>query len=144
MFFLGNTGHELGNYGVRAYLAEEFDLTPRAVVHLGSALAAAAAGPAGAFELAPRVAASNPAFETVPGLAADLATARFGQAAKFPGEGAVWNQLLGPSVPLLSLAGNFRQFHTPDDLPHLTTSPEVLEKAYHAVRAGTRDLLSAT
>ncbi|WP_151772467.1 hypothetical protein [Streptomyces abyssomicinicus] len=144
VFFLGNTGHELGNYGVRAYLAEEFDLRPRAVVHLGSALAAAAPGADGRFELGPRVAASNPAFETVPGLAADLATARFGQAAKFPGEGAVWNQLLGPSVPLLSLAGNFRQFHTPDDLAHLTTSPEVLEQAYTAVRAGMRDLLAAT
>jgi hypothetical protein len=56
----------------------------------------------------------------------------------------VWNQLLGPSVPLLSLAGNFRQFHTPDDLPRLTTSPEVLEQAYTAVRAAAGDLLAAT
>ena len=31
MFFLGNTGHELNNYGVRAYLADEFELQPRAV-----------------------------------------------------------------------------------------------------------------
>jgi hypothetical protein len=144
VFFLGNTGHELGNYGVRAYLAEGFDLRPRAVFHLGSALAAAAPGADGRFELAPRGAAANPGFDAVPGLAAHLATARFGQAARFPGEGAVWNQLLGPSVPLLSLAGNFRQFHTPDDLPRLTTSPEVLEQAYTAVRAAAGDLLAAT
>ncbi|WP_377267830.1 hypothetical protein [Peterkaempfera sp. SMS 1(5)a] len=144
VFFLGNTGHELNNYGVRAYLADEFDLRPRAVFHLGSALAAAAPGPDGRFALAPRGAASNPAFAAVPGLADDLATARFSQAAKFPGEGAVWNQILGPSVPLLSLAGNFREFHSPDDLPHITTSPEVLEQAYTAVRAAAHDLIRAT
>ncbi|MFG1809662.1 hypothetical protein [Streptomyces sp. NPDC049040] len=144
VFFLGNTGHELNNYGARAYLAEEFDLAPRAVFHLGSALAAAAAGPDGHFELAPRGAASNPAFDAVPGLAADLAAARFNQAAKFPGEGAVWNAALGPAVPLLSLAGNFREFHTPDDTPGVTTSAEVLEQAYDAVRAAARDLISAT
>ncbi|CAG6399095.1 hypothetical protein NMG29_35290 [Streptomyces cocklensis] len=144
VFFLGNTGHELNNYGARAYLADEFDLAPRAVFHLGSALAAAAAGPDGHFELAPRGAASNPGFDAVPGLAADLATARFTKAAKFPGEGAVWNAALGNAVPLLSLAGNFRQFHTPDDTPRVTTSPEVLEQAYTAVRAAARDLLSAT
>ncbi|WP_406320313.1 hypothetical protein [Streptomyces sp. NBC_01637] len=144
VFFLGNTGHELNNYGVRAYLADEFDLEPRAVFHLGSALAAAAAGPDGRFALVPRGAASNPGFDAVPGLAADLASARFNQAAKFPGEGAVWNTVLGPSAPLLSLAGNFREFHTPDDLPRVTTSPEMLEQAYVAVRAAARDLISAT
>lgn len=144
VFFLGNTGHELSNYGVRAYLADEFDLRPRAVFHLGSALAAASPGPDGRFELAPRGAAGNPGFDEVPGLAAHLATARFNPAAKFPGEGAVWNQALGPSVPLLSLAGNFREFHSPDDLPHVTTSPEVLEQAYNAVRAAAHDLIRAT
>lgn len=144
VFFLGNTGHELSNYGVQAYLADEFDLKPRAVFHLGASLAAAAAGSDGSFALVPRGAASNPDFDAVPGLAADLASARFNRAAKFPGEGAVWNTILGPSVPLLSLAGNFREFHTPDDLPRTTTSPEVLEQAYNAVRAAARDLISAT
>ncbi|MGW1464344.1 hypothetical protein ACWCPT_08325 [Streptomyces sp. NPDC002308] len=142
VFFLGNTGHELSNYGVRAYLASEFDLRPRAVFHLGSALAAAAPGPDGRLALTPRGAASNPGFDTVPGLAADLAAARFGRLAAFPGEGAVWNQLLGPDVPLLSLAGNFRQFHTPDDVPRVTTSPEVLEQAYTAIRAAAGDLIA--
>jgi hypothetical protein len=144
VFFLGNTGHELNNHGVRAYLADEFDLEPRAVFHLGSALAAAAAGPDGRFELVPRGAASNPGFEEVPGLAADLAAARFSQAARFPGEGAVWNAVLGPSVPLLSLAGNFREFHSPDDTPWVTTSAHMLEQAYDAVRAAAHDLISAT
>ncbi|MGW5351914.1 hypothetical protein ACWERV_15570 [Streptomyces sp. NPDC004031] len=144
VFFLGNTGHELNNYGARAYLAQEFDLAPRAVFHLGSALAAAAKGPDGRFALAPRGAASNPAFDAVPGLAADLAAARFNQAAKFPGEGAVWNAALGPAVPLLSVAGNFRQFHTPDDVPWVTTSPDVLAQAYTALRAAAGDLLAAT
>ncbi|HZE32962.1 MAG TPA: hypothetical protein VE198_16185 [Actinoallomurus sp.] len=144
VFFLGNTGHELNNYGVRAYLADEFDLQPRAVFHLGASLAAAAVGPDGRSELVPRGVASNPGFDAVPGLAADLASARFNQAAKFPGEGAVWNTILGPSVPLLSLAGNFREFHTPDDLPRVTTSPEVLEQACNALRAAAHDLISAT
>lgn len=144
VFFLGNTGHELNNYGARAYLADEFDLRPRAVFHLGSALAASAVGPDGSAALVPRGAASNPGFDAVPGLAGDLAAARFSPAAKFPGEGAVWNTALGPAVPLLSLAGNFREFHTPDDTPRVTTSPAMLDQAYNAVRAAARDLLSAT
>jgi hypothetical protein len=144
VFFLGNTGHELNNYGVRAYLADEFDLEPRAVFHLGASLAAGGVGPDGRFALVPRAAASNPPFDAVPGLAADLASARFSQTATFPGEGAEWNTFLGPSVPLLSLAGQFREFHTPDDLPRKTTSPEVLEQAYNAVRAAAHDLISAT
>lgn len=45
---------------------------------------------------------------------------------------------------MLSLAGNFREFHTPDDLPRVTTSPEMLEQAYDVVRAAARDLISAT
>lgn len=108
---------------MRAYLADGFDLRPRAVFHLGSALAAAAPGPDGRLALTPRGAAANPRLDTVPGLAADLATARFGPLAAFPGEGAVWNKLLGPAVPLLSLAGNFRQFHTPDDVPRRPPRP---------------------
>jgi hypothetical protein len=144
VFFLGNSGHELNNYGVRAYLADEFDFEPRAVFHLGASLAAAAVGSDGRFALAPRGAASNPGFDAVPGLADDLASARFNQAAKFPGEGLVWNTVLGPSVPLLSLAGNFREFHTPDDVPRQTTSPEVLAQAHQAVTAAAHDLLAAT
>jgi hypothetical protein len=144
VFFLGNTGHELNDYGVRAYLADEFDLEPRAVFHLGASLAAGAVAPDGRFGLVPRGAASNPPFDAVTGLAADLASARFNRAAKFPGEGAVWNTTLGPSVPLLSLAGAFPEFHTPDDLPRTTTSPQVLEQAYNAVRAAANDLISAT
>jgi hypothetical protein len=141
VFFLGNTGHELNNYGARAYFAQEFDLQPLAVFHLGASLAAAAKDADGRFALAPRGAASNPPIDQVPGLAADLATARFSKAAKFPGEGAVWNELLGPSVPLLSIAGNFREFHSPDDVPEETTSPEVLLQAYNGVRAAAGDLL---
>jgi hypothetical protein len=56
----------------------------------------------------------------------------------------VWNTTLGPSVPLLSLAGNFREFHAPDDLPRVSTSPEVLDQTYQAVRAAAQDLISAT
>ncbi|MDO9455167.1 hypothetical protein, partial [Nocardioides sp.] len=99
VFFLGNTGHELDNVGVRRYLAQELDLSPRAVIHLGASLAAGARDADGRLRLVPRVAASNPAPATVPGLVPHLATGRFAPVATFPGEGAEWSRALGPDVP---------------------------------------------
>jgi hypothetical protein len=144
VFFLGNTGHELDNFGVRAYLAQDFDLRPRAVVDLGASLGAGAPGPDGRLTLVTRSAASNPAFDEVARLSRDLAAGRFRPVAAFPGEGAEWAAFLGSGVPLLSSAGSFRQFHTPDDVPQNVTSPELLEQAYGALRTGVGDLLAAT
>lgn len=145
VFFLGNTGHELNNYGARAYLADEFDLDPVAVFHFGASLAAGGTktAPGSTFDLVPRVGASNPAPDDVPGLVDDLAAGNFTPTTVFPGEGAEWSKTLGPSVPLLSIAGQFPQFHTPDDRPQITTSPDLLVKAYRSLRASVQDLLDA-
>lgn len=144
VFFLGNTGHELYNYGARAYLADEFNLAPRAVFHLGSALAASRRQADGTFALGPRNAYSQPANATVPRLVDDLKAASIGIAAKWPGEGQVWHDRLGDDVPLLSIAGNFREFHSPDDVPELTTDPATLLQAYNAVRTAAGDFLAHT
>jgi hypothetical protein len=144
VFFLGNTGHELDNYGVRRWLAEALDLLPQAVVHLGASLAAGATNLQGSYGLVPRVAASQPAAASVPGLVQDLAPGRFLPTPVFPGEGAEWHEALDPSVPLLSFAGTFPEFHTPDDVATRTTRPDLLVTAYTALLAGMQDLPDAT
>jgi len=145
VFFLGNSGHELNNFGVRAYLQDAFDLQPRAVIHIGASIAAGATDPAsGRFELASsRIVASNPPISSVPGLAEAVQAGRFGPTPTFPGEGAVWHQRLGNSVPLLSFAGQFPQFHTPDDRPGVTTTPALLDTAYRSVRSAALALIGA-
>ncbi|MBO0847112.1 MAG: hypothetical protein J2P22_17055 [Nocardioides sp.] len=144
VFFLGNTGHELNNYGARKYLTEEFNLAPRAVFHLGSALAASRMQPDGTLALGPRNAYSQPANATVPNLVTDLQAANIGIAAKWPGEGQVWHDRLGDNVPLLSIAGNFREFHSPDDVASVTTTPATLLQTYNAVHTATGDFLNYT
>jgi hypothetical protein len=143
VFFLGNSGHELNNFGVRAYLQQEFDLQPRAVIHIGASIAAGATDPAsGRFELASsRVVASNPPISSVPGLAEAVQIGRFAPTPTFPGEGAVWSKQLGSSVPLLSFAGQFPQFHTPDDRPGVTTTPALLDTAYRSVHSAVIALI---
>jgi hypothetical protein len=145
VFFLGNSGHELNNFGVRAYLQDAFDLQPRAVIHIGASIAAGATDPAsGRFELASsRIVASNPPISSVPGLAEAVQAGRFGPTPTFPGEGAVWHQRLGSSVPLLSFAGQFPQFHTPDDRPGVTTTPALLDTAYRSVHSAALALIGA-
>jgi hypothetical protein len=144
VLFVGNTGHELYNYGARKYLAEEFDLTPRAVFHLGSALAASRLQPDATLALGPRNAFGQPANATVPHLVDDLKAASIGVGAKWPGEGQVWHDRLGDDVPLLSIAGNFREFHSPDDVVGVTTDPATLRQAYDAVLKASGDLLAYT
>jgi hypothetical protein len=145
VFVLGNSGHELNNFGVRAYLKDTFNLQPRAVIHIGASIAAGATDPAsGRFELASsRVVASNPAISSVPGLAEAVQVGRFAPTPVFPGEGAVWSQQLGSSVPLLSFAGQFPQFHTPDDRPGVTTTPALLDTAYQSVHSAALALINA-
>jgi hypothetical protein len=89
------------------------------------------------------VVASNPAISSVPGLAEAVQLGNFAPTPTFPGEGAVWSQKLGSSTPLLSFAGQFPQFHTPDDLPGATTTPALLDTAYRSVRSAALALLAA-
>jgi hypothetical protein len=79
----------------------------------------------------------------VPGLAEAVQAGRFAPTPTFPGEGAVWYQRPGNSVPLLSFAGQFPQFHTPDDRPGVTTTPALLDTAYRSVRSAALALIAA-
>jgi len=140
---VGASGHELNGIGISTYLQDAFDLEPRAVICVGSAIAAGATDPAsGHFELAStRTVDSNPPIPSVPGLAEALQAGRFAPTTPFPGDSANWYQRLGASVPLLGLSGDFPEFHTPDDRPERTTSPALLETAYRSVLAAAVALI---
>lgn len=143
VFFLGSSGHELGGVGIRAWLAEAFDLKPAAVIHIGASVAAGAIDRSGRFALAnTRVVACNPPISSVPGLTEAVRLGNFRPIARFPGEARHWSPVLGPSVPLLSFSGEFPQFHTPSDRPHVTTSPRLLANAYQSVHSAARALLA--
>jgi hypothetical protein len=144
VLFVGNTGHELDNYGVKRWLEQALDFTPRAVVHLGASLAAGTTNLAGEYGLVPKAAASQPAAAAIPGLTESLADALFAPTTNFPGEGAEWHDHLAPTVPLLSLAGTFTEFHTPDDVPSRTTRPNLLATVHEALNRSLRNLLDAT
>jgi hypothetical protein len=130
---IGTSGHELENFGVRRYLEEVGVGSPRAVMHVGASMAAGTPGPTGELELAPlRLATSRLDF-TTSGIGPVLESAGFILFNQFLGEGQIWDAALDPDVPLLSMAGSFPLFHTPEDLPELATSPELLETVYGAL-----------
>jgi hypothetical protein len=145
VFVVGASGHELNGLGISTYLQDAFDLEPRAVICVGSSIAAEATDPAsGQFELAStRTVDSNPPISSVPGLAGALQAGSFAHTTPFPGDSAEWYQRLGSSVPLLGFSGDFPQFHTPDDRPGVTTSPALLNTAYQSVHAAALALISA-
>ena len=57
------------------------------------------------------------------------------------GESRVWCTL---ERPLLSIAGGFPLFHTPEDVPERATSPALLERVFHAALAAARILATST
>ena len=53
------------------------------------------------------------------------------------GEAREWCTL---DRPLISMAGGFPLFHTPEDVPERATTPALLERVYHAALAAARVL----
>jgi hypothetical protein len=51
------------------------------------------------------------------------------------GEARAWCAL---GRPLLSIAGRFSLFHTPEDVPERATAPALLERVAHAVLEAAR------
>ncbi|HEV3379738.1 MAG TPA: hypothetical protein VG142_01930 [Trebonia sp.] len=145
VFVVGASGHELNGLGISTYLQDAFDLQPRAVICVGSSIAAGDIDPAsGQFGLAStRTVDSNPPISSVPGLAGALQAGSFAPTTPFPGDSAEWYARLGSSVPLLGFSGDFPQFHTPDDQPGVTTTPALLDTAYQSVQAAALALISA-
>ena len=141
----GNSGHELVDLGAHHFAATK--PAARAIVHFGASIAAGERE-AGELRLTERVRIRAWA----PGAGAAL-TAAFAPLGKTPvvvpdaerinpeswvGEARVWCTL---DRPLLSMAGGFSLFHTPDDVPELATSPALLERVYQAAVAAARAIV---
>jgi hypothetical protein len=138
----GNSGHELVDLGAHRFA--ETRPAARAVVHFGASVAAGE--PDGAeFRLTPGLTVRA----WLPGAGAALAAA-FAPLGKTPvaiadadrarpeawvGEARAWCTL---GRPLLSMAGGFPLFHTPEDVPERATAPALLERVYRAVLDATR------
>jgi len=124
LMVVGTTGHELHFLGLRRFLVAHA-LQPSAVIHLGASLATTFTSI--------RLALTTAGEGLVKRLEGILAPAGFpvrANPAQWLGEGEEWVRL---STPLLSLLGNFPLFHTPEDLPEHSTSPELLEVTHTAV-----------
>lgn len=139
---LGTTGHELDFLGLRRHLAGVAE-RPAAVIHLGAS--AAARGEDGALSTSVRVVAASPGLDAAAAAAAMRPVGRAYQGvtaapSTFPGwrgEAALWAPY---DLPLLSVSGASPYFHTPDDLPDVSTTPALLE----TMAAALTDLALAT
>jgi hypothetical protein len=139
---LGTSAHELDNFGIRAQLTAGLDVAPAAVLHVGASVAAGAMT-GGALELSRgRLAAANrPSGADTP-LGQALARGGYQPSPRFLGEGGEWIRHPPTTTPLLSLAGFFPLFHTPQDLPAAATSPRLLAQVYAAVSDALRALIA--
>lgn len=140
----GNSGHELVDLGAHRFA--ETKPAARAIFHFGASVAA---GERDGDDL--RLTDGVKIRAWVPGAGAALAAA-FAPLARTPiivadaerahldswiGEARVWCTL---DRPLISLAGGFSLFHTPEDVPERATAPALLERVYHAAVAAARVL----
>jgi hypothetical protein len=141
---LGTTGHEFENLGIREQLKAGLGLAPRAVIHIGASLAAGWFVPGrGTLQLFPgRLASANRPLEDGSPLTTAVKAGAFQPAPRFFGEAQEWAKHLPDSTPLLSFAGSFPLFHTPQDTPEAATSPALLQTAFLAVRDAVKALLA--
>src|SRR2546426_382167 len=135
---VGTTGHELHYLGLRRFLAAHA-LHPSAVIFLGASLATTTLGPeSGSTFVSSRQGLTTAGEGLAKRLEGVLAPTRFpvrSNPAQWLGEGEEWVRL---STPLLSLTNRFPLFHTPQDLPEHSTSPEQLEVTHTAVNRGAQ------
>jgi len=138
---IATTGHELENYGIRQQLKAGLGFAPRAVIHIGASLAAGWFAPgSSALQLFPgRLASANRPLEG--DLLAALKAASFQPVPRFFGEAKEWTAHLPEATPLLSFAGSFPLFHTPQDTPEAATSPALLQTVFVAVRDAVKAVL---
>ena len=137
VMLVGTTGHELHHLGLQHFL-ESRELHPLAAIHIGASVAGGVPGPDGSLALAPtRRTLTNANDETVQQLKAIVSPAAFEVEANpsdWQDESRNWVAL---GTPTLSFLGQFPLFHTPDDLPHLATSADLLETANECVIKAT-------
>lgn len=130
---IGATGHELENFGAKKHL-ETISEKPAAIIHMGASVAAAARGADGSLVISPtRHARTSATGEVAQDIEQALVPGQFAFESNPPlymGEGAEWARL---GAPLLSFAGPFPLFHTPEDVPENATSPEIMQVVCDAV-----------
>jgi hypothetical protein len=144
----GNSGHELVDLGAHRFA--ETKPAVRAIFHFGASVAA---GQPDRDDL--RLTEGLRIRAWVPGAEAALAAAfaPLGQAPlvvadaeharpeSWVGEARAWSTL---DRPLLSMAGGFPLFHTPEDVPERATTPALLERVYHAALGAARIVATST
>jgi hypothetical protein len=134
---VGTSGHELEGIGVKHFLAHEPPAAD-AVLHIGASVAVHR--PAGSADR--QYVRSSVAMSAFEGLDCDYTQVTDASApSSWFGEATQWCRT---GLPLLSLAGTFPLFHTPDDLPDAATSPDLLAAMSARVLDGARALCSAT
>ncbi|HUY99830.1 MAG TPA: hypothetical protein VMU89_05735 [Thermomicrobiaceae bacterium] len=134
---VGTSGHELlPHLGLATYLAGG-PPPARCVVHLGANLATGEPGPDGSLALGPaRLVSARVDREGLEELVASLQPTRAELQLDPPewrGEARLW--AAAGDYALLSFVGAAAVFHTPEDVPSVATSPELLEKVADAVEA---------
>jgi hypothetical protein len=125
LLVLATTGHELLYEGVRRWVAER-SLEVSAIVHVGADLATEAYGEGGVRALATSRVAFCGRSTAAAGVGRALEPGGWAfreDPAAWLGEGEVWS---GFDVPLLSLTGAGPWFHTREDTPAGSTSPQSL------------------
>jgi hypothetical protein len=141
---IGTSGHELENYGLRQLLKAGLGLSPRAVIHVGASIAAGWFQPGTPqMQLFPgRVASASRPIDGDSRLVTAFKAGGFQPVPRFFGEAREWSRHLPAGTPLLSFAGSFPLFHTPQDTPEAATSPALLQTAFGSVYDATLALLS--
>ena len=132
------SGHELGFAG-GYHLAETYDSTASAVVHLGSSIANI-----GAEMISVCTAPPTPFSQISTTLSSlDIHPVRPRDALNpdaWVGESMCWAP---KNRPMLSIAGISRHFHTPLDLAEAVTTPDLLATAIEQIFQATRILIEA-
>ena len=140
----GNSGHELVDIGAHRFA--ETKPVVRGIFHFGASVAA---GQREGDDL--RLTEGVRIRAWAPGAHARLTSALApldktpvmiddatrGNPDSWVGEARAWCRL---DRPLISMAGGFPLFHTPEDVPDRATSPVLLERVYHASVAMARTL----
>jgi len=147
LLVLGLSGHELHNLGAKKFI-EGSSRPPLAVLHFGASVAAGEAGHGGVLHLARGItiraalgphqgAAVRDAFHILGKQVLDVPEERHTDPAAWVGEATVWCRW---GAPMVSIAGGFPLFHSPEDVPERATTPELLAASFTATLAAARAL----
>ena len=132
------SGHELGFAG-GYHLAEQYDSTARAVVHLGTSIANIGAEMVAICSAPPqqfsRISTTLKRLDIQPARPRDALSPD-----AWVGESMCW---AAKNWPMLSIAGISPHFHTPLDLADAVTTPALLASAIENIFQATRILIEA-